>query len=359
MNTRSAFTAGLVTLLALSSGCKEQEVSRTSEGTLYVGAYESADVVERVVSPGTRQLILEGHAGAINLQAAETDVARLSITRKARGDSPSEASANLAGLDIIEEGDDLAFRYRFAAEKPELSRYVVTGEIPAGTPLTIQWTSGPVSLDGFKEDVDVRTINGDVGYVGTSNKVRLQSRNGDVRGAIFPAAKTLPADTLRPIPAATTSYEFATANGDVVATIPSSLNVRIDALTSAGEIRTAGFPFLDEKFGNVNAGARFTARLGTGNGRLKLATQHGSIHIREAIAPTEPVGSVSPDTSMSVQDKAGEAMGRDGTGLDGKGLDEVEQDQSKSGASGDTSSAASRPEPADVSTTDTVRSSSS
>ncbi len=356
MKIRSASTAALFALLLLTIGCKEQEVSRTSEGTLYIGAYESTDVVERVVSPGTRKLILEGHAGAVNLRAGDTDVARLSITRKARGNSPSEASENLAGLDIIEEGDELAFRYRFAAEKPELSRYLVTGEIPAGTPLSIDWTSGAISLDGFAEDIDVRTINGDVGFIGASSKVRLQSRNGDVRGAVF-SIPEVPADTLQPIPAVNASYEFTTANGDIVATIPSSLNVHIDALTSAGEIRTANLPFVDEQFGTLNAGARFTARLGAGNGQLKLATQHGSVHIREAI-PRVDRKADAPADSASAEDPVGmddaEATSQDQTEDDS--TDELEFNRK---GSDDASSAPSGAKPADASTADTVKSSSS
>lgn len=357
MRLRSASTAALSTLLILSIGCKEQEVSRTSEGTLYVGAYESTDVVERVVSPGARKLILEGHAGTVSLQAGDTDVARLSITRKARGNSPSEASENLAGLDIIEEGDELAFRYRFAAKKPELSRYVVTGVIPASTPLTIEWTSGSISLDGFAEDVDVRTVNGDVGFVGTSSNVRLQSRNGDVRGAVF-GAPVSPADTLRPIPAVTASYEFTTANGDVVTTIPSSLNVHVDALTSAGEIRTANLPFVDEQFGSVNAGARFTARLGAGNGQLKLATQHGSVHIRESIPRTDRTSDATADTTESASDTAGsvESEAAEHNALEAGGADDLEF---KPEGSDDSSASPSGAKPTDASTADTVQTSSS
>ncbi|MBT8401177.1 MAG: DUF4097 family beta strand repeat protein [Rhodothermia bacterium] len=357
MNIRSTATAGLLTLLLLTTGCKEQEVSRTSEGTLYVGAYESTDVVERVVSPGTRKLILEGHAGSVNLRTGDTDVARLSITRKARGNSPTEASENLAGLDIIEEGDEAAFRYRFAAKKPELSRYVVTGEIPAGTPLAIEWTSGSVSIDGFTEDVDVRTINGDVGFIGTSSKVRLQTRNGDVRGAILSMPPTVPADTLRPIPAINASYEFTTANGDVVATIPASLSVHIDAITSAGEIRAASLPFVDERFGTVNAGARFTARLAAGNGQLKLATQHGSVHIRESVLSMDRPGSPAADTTASVPASRDEDVRTNETEADGTGAP-VEDVQPGSAVPRDTTSAPSGA-PADVSRADTVRSSSS
>ena len=310
--------------LLLLGACEEQTISRTTEGTLYLGAYEASDVIERVISPGGRRFVLDGYSGSIRISGSMTDVARLSITRRARGDTPSEAQSNLAGLDIEEEGDETAFRYRFSPDKPEISRYDITGELPPDTPLVIRWTSGKIEVEGLGGPVDVHTVNGDVVYAGTSRQLRLQSKNGDVTASLLEPPRPQSPDTLVPARSASPSYELVTANGDITASVPTSIDIRVDATTSAGNIRTADMPFVSEKFGPVNAGARFTARLGQGNGRMQLATQHGSVTLRPSAATHTAWDSTraSSDSTRAVghtkgfSEGAGEPSGPTGSSAD-------------------------------------------
>ncbi len=279
-------------LLLAGLGCKEPSISRSPEGVLFLGAHEASDTVERVVAPGTRKLILEGHTGNINLTATDADVARLSVTRRARADTPEEAQQKVPGLNIEEEGNEVAFRYRFGADSPETSRFDIVGEIPRTTPVVVNWRSGAISVESFAENVEVRTVNGDVEFRGSSPRIVLHTRNGDISAAI----ERVPQATI-----GSSSIELISANGDVSAAIPAAANLRVEAQTSAGTIQSGSFPFVSEKLSPVGAGARFQARLGEGTGLLKLSTQHGSVSIgvHEVAAPEEAVPEIPSDTTAS------------------------------------------------------------
>ncbi len=267
----------------LFASCEKPSVSRSEGGTLFLGTEEATDTFDRAVSPGSRQLILEGFAGDVHLIATDSDVARLTVTRRARGDSPEEARSNLAELDIEETGDEASYRYRFLAARTELSRFDVVGEVPRATPVLVKWKAGNIRIDGLSSETVVQNHSGDVGFAGPSSMVRLATRNGDVSATVQSA---LPAP----------DYQLLTANGDATVALPAAASVHVEASTAAGSIRTGDLPFTSERFGPADAGARFKARLGEGTGSVKLTTQHGSILISRFEPPQAPA---VPDTVIA------------------------------------------------------------
>ncbi len=289
-NSYFVLTLSLILLMG-GAGCKEPSLSRSPEGVLSLGAHEASDTIERVVAPGVRNLILEGHTGNIYLTATDANVARLSVTRRTRADTPEEAEQKLQRLNVEEEGNETAFRYRFAADSPETSRFDIVGEIPRATPVVVNWRSGVVSVESFAESVEVRTVNGDIEFHGSSPRIAVHTRNGDISATIESAPQTT---------APRSNMEFVSANGDVTALIPANANVRLEATTSAGTIRAGALPFSSEKFSVVGAGARFHARLGDGSGLVKLATQHGSIVVgRFEAAATEDAAPGAPSDTTA------------------------------------------------------------
>ncbi len=215
-----------IALLAIFSACQEPTINRSEEGVIFLGSDESSDVVERVISPGQRTVVLNGFAGSINLVGSDSDVARFTITRTARGDSPAEAQSQLRNLDIEEVGDELTYRYNFTASQNALSRFDVTGTVPAGTPITIQWVAGNITIDGLSEKVEVQNQHGDVGYFGPSSTVRLRTRNGSAAATLTSTTKTF-------------DVALLTANGDVTAHVSrlASGNIEANDLGRCGQHR--------------------------------------------------------------------------------------------------------------------------
>jgi len=275
-----------IALLAIFSACQEPTINRSEEGVLFLGSEESSDVVERVISPGQRRVVLNGFAGSINLVGSDSDVARFTITRTARGDSPAEAQSQLRNLDIEEVGDELTYRYNFTASQNALSRFDVTGTVPKGTPIAIQWVAGNITIDGISGKVEVQNQHGDVGYSGPSSTVRLRTRNGSAAATLTSTANTF-------------DVALLTANGDVSAHVSPLASGNIEATTSAGAISTDSIDFVSESYSPADAGARFRGRLGQGAGQISLATQHGSVsisaYVAPAVTPAEAVEAAMPE----------------------------------------------------------------
>ena len=281
MKAQTLLSAFLVVSLPFVGGCQEPTISQTEEGVLLLGTDEVSDVVERVTSLGSRTLILEGFAGSVRLTGTDSDVARLSITRAARGDSPEEANEQLGKLVIDELGDELSYRYEFSSSDRFLSQFHVEGTVPSRTPVQIRWTSGDLTLTDVHGPADIQTSHGDVAYSGGSTKVVLRTRNGTADAVLSSAAPTLEAELL-------------TANGDVSASLPPSGSTHVEAATSAGSISVEGITFASQSYSPADAGARFQGRLGEGSGRVSLTTQHGSVNVRAYGGPTYVPSETAP-----------------------------------------------------------------
>ncbi len=281
--------AALVATFFALSACQQPSINRSEDGLLFLGSHEASDVVERVIAPGNRSLLLEGFAGTVRLTGTDSDVARFEITRTARGDSPAEAQSQLQNLQIEEVGDETSYRYRFAASENAMSRFDVVGTVPATTEMRIRWVAGDVELDGLSGDVDVQSQHGSLSYIGSGSIVHLRTRNGSVRASLGSVS-------------AGSDVDLLTANGDIVAALPASASTHLEASTSAGSIATGTIAFASESYSAMDAGARFEGRLGEGAGRVAIRTQHGSVEIsayvppvKDVVAQPDSLGSESPD----------------------------------------------------------------
>ncbi|MDX1739688.1 MAG: hypothetical protein R3178_00270 [Rhodothermales bacterium] len=274
------------------SACQEPSISRSDDGLLFLGSHEASDVVERVIAPGNRSLILDGFAGTVQLTGTDSDVARFQITRTARGDSPDEAQSQLQNLEIEEVGDETSYRYKFAAADGALSRFDVVGTVPAGTDLRIRWVAGDLELGGLSGDLDVQSQHGSLSYTGSGSIVHMRTRNGSVHATLSAVSEGSDVDLL-------------TANGDVVAALPAGASTHLEASTSAGSIATGTITFVSESFSSMDAGAKFEGRLGEGAGRVAMRTQHGSIdistfvpQIKDLIAEPDSLRPETPDVPV-------------------------------------------------------------
>lgn len=284
----------LVGSLTLFGACQDPTISRSDDGNLLLGSYEASDVVERVISPGQRSLVLEGFTGSIHLTGDDSDVARLQITRRARGDTPAEAEGRLANLDIEETGDDASFRYNFGASDRATSSFDIEGTVPANTPVRIEWVAGDIDVGGLIADIEVRNRHGGIAYSGPSSKVHLRTRNGDVSAALAAAGPQ-------------SNVDLVANNGDVSLLVSPEASVRIVATTSAGSIRTGRLSFVSESYSPMDAGSRFEGRIAQGTGRIMISTEHGSVDIGEYV-PQIQVHAEAPDTTDSAAGAAPDSV---------------------------------------------------
>ncbi|QXD14650.1 DUF4097 family beta strand repeat protein [Rhodocaloribacter litoris] len=277
--------AGAVVLLA---GCQQgADVRQTEEGSLVLGSAEVQEAVSRAVAPGARTLVLDGFAGDVVLTASVDAVARFTFTKRARGDDAGAARRNLERIRIEESGDAQTYRYLLRADRAELSRVDVEGTVPRGATLHILLRSGNVSLDGLEGPITVTNENGNVRITGAGAGVTVQTANGNVAVGM----NRLPAGE---------SVRLTTVNGNVTLALPAAVSARIEAGTSAGEIRVDGLTFADRRLDPQGAGGHFQGRLGTGAATVTLKTENGNIVLREGPLEVPPAGEDVPaDTAMA------------------------------------------------------------
>ena len=245
----------------------ESDVSRTADGVMRLGAVEVVDTVGRTVAPNDRPLVLEGLRGSVQLSGADRRTTDLSFVRRGRGDDPDAGRSVVEGISITEQGTESEYVYTLAADDEDYAAVDIRGTVPRQTALRIDRLSGAVVIEGVGGALTVTHDHGSVDVEGAAAPVEVTIKNGDVRVGF----RSVPTEgTLR----------LQTANGDIDVGLPPEASVQVDARTNAGTIRTQGLSFSPERFAPVNAGARYTAELGTGGPTLEARTENGSITLR-------------------------------------------------------------------------------
>lgn len=259
------------------------DVDRTEEGVMRLGSVEVVDTVSRTVALNDRLLVLEGLRGSVHLTGADPSTADLSFIRRGRGDRREAAQSVLEGISITERGTDREYTYTLSAEKDAYAAVDLRGRVPRETELQIDRLSGPVHLEGVEGMLTIEHEHGAVDVEGASAPVEMTLKDGDVQVDF----QTVPVEG---------SSLLQTGNGDIHLRLPAEASAQIDARTNAGLIRTQGLSFTAEQFAPIDAGARYTAQLGTDGPPIELRTQNGSITIR-AIEPAQ--ADTSDTTSVS------------------------------------------------------------
>lgn len=260
----------LVLLLTVLLGACEQpdtsDVNRTSEGVLRLGSVEAVDTLTRAVSPSGRPLTIEGLRGSVELRGTDASTATLQFVRRARGRDVAAARGVLDELDITEAGSEDGYTYTLEKNGSAYATVAVTGTVPHATALTLDRTTGAVSIAGMDGPVTVTHEHGPVSIREAAGAVTVEVKNGDVE--VHYAA--LPSDT---------ESTLRTVNGDVTLRLPPEASTQIHAETSVGAVRTRALDFTEQNFAPQEAGGQYSAQLGKGTASIDLQTQNGSLRI--------------------------------------------------------------------------------
>jgi DUF4097 and DUF4098 domain-containing protein YvlB len=155
--------------------------------------------------------------------------------------------------------------------------------LPAGVRARLESVNGTITVDGATADLAAETTNGDITITDIGGAVTAETTNGDVtiRSARGPVrAETvngaIGVEVAPAAPAADLALE--TVNGSVTVWVASGFQGTIDMETTHGTVHT-DFP--------VTVQGRFDprhvrARIGSGGGRISLATVNGDLSLRKA-----------------------------------------------------------------------------
>lgn len=278
--------AVLVLIGAVGCGPREEEdVGQNEEGNLAPGEATVVERVARSVAPADRPLVLSGFNGTVRLDGTEAEVARLVFEKRARGESDAAAREVLAGIELIEQGDASRYEYVMRTNQSARSAVNVRGTVPEDTQLRIDFESGAVALAEVDGPIEIEHQSGSVHVTGAAASVFVNTRNGDIEVDMRHVPKTA-------------RIEMLTSNGDLALTVPEDASLQITAQTEAGQVTVQDLDFASRRLDPQGAGARFEARLGTGNTDVVMSTENGSITLRGGpAAASAPADTARRDTA--------------------------------------------------------------
>lgn len=275
------------------SACEQpstSDVNRTEEGVLRLGSVEAVDTLTRAVSPSGRPLVIEGIRGTVELRGTEETTAQLQFVRHGRGKDAETARSVLDDLDITESGSEKSYTYTLERNGGAYAAVDVTGTVPRDAALTLDRTTGPVSIAGVEGPLTVTHEHGPVSIRGAAASVTVEIKNGnvDVQLASLPD----------------TTVTLRTVNGDVTLRLPPDASTQLTAETEVGAIRTRGLELTEQHFTPRNAGGQYSAQLGDGAASVELHTKTGSV----VIAATGTGAAEAPADEMGPEDEAASGM---------------------------------------------------
>ena len=284
-------TLSLLIFLVLISGCRteREDIVVGDADELIVGQREVQDSSTRGVDPGNRTIVLSGFNGDIELRGSNDPTARLEFVRRARGATDERAQEVLQSVEIDESGTDDSYRFAMTTSDPARSAVNVRGTVPVGSSLNIELQSGHISIVNVDGPIEITNENGGIEVSGASQRMNLNTRNGDI------------AFDMRMIPPEG-NIVAETRNGSVIAGLPTSASLRVDAQTSVGDIHVSSLAFENRRLERRQAGARFSGQLGNGTTDVNVSTENGSITLRESGRMSAPISDPAaiPSDTMTI-----------------------------------------------------------
>lgn len=251
----------LVTLAAggLLAGCGEE-----------IGSVEAEAEERRAVSLDGRQLILDGFAGTVSVEAdASLDEAELVFTRVAGGATEESAQGLLPRVRLEEAGDGELYQFVWRTDLPRGARVDADVRVPLGTDLVVRLGAGDLRLAGLDGPVDAETGAGNVTVeMGSSTTLRTKTGSGATRLE----AVALPLDA---------AWRAEAGAGDLTIALSPGVSVRVDAESGAGTLTLdEALDFADPVAGDTPGRASFSGTLRDGTASLDATTGAGNLTVR-------------------------------------------------------------------------------
>lgn len=221
-----------------------------------------------------RMVEIKGINGEIRAQPASGNEVRVTATKSARRNNPSEVR-----IEVVEHAGGVTICAVYPTPRNARSENRCTPgsggsmsvqnndvnvefvvQVPANVNFTGRTVNGGVEARNLTGDVEARTVNGGVTVV-TGGRARGATVNGSVDITMGRADHDM---------------KFETVNGQITVRLPEGTNANVRAATVNGDIQT-DFPLtVQGRFGRRS----LEGTLGSGGRTLELSTVNGSIHLR-------------------------------------------------------------------------------
>ena len=232
------------------------------------------DIIDTTLafSPGD-QLTLANTNGEIEVVSWDRAEIRIEAHKRARARGDQDVQAALDKLKVVidEVSGGVTIDTKFPASgvggwtgnKVSLSvDYRIT--VPRQADLDIDTVNGQVGVRGVSGDIDIDTTNGRIEVTDSAGQVSAKSTNG---GISIELAEVNSGE----------SMIFQTTNGGVTLSLPSSVRASLTARTTNGTIET-DFPITVK--GKMSR-TRLDGEINGGGGEIDIKTTNGGIRIRE------------------------------------------------------------------------------
>lgn len=137
-------------------------------------------------------------------------------------------------------------------------------ELPAHCPIQAKTVTGSLTISGSAAPVSARVVTGQL-------KLR------DIDGPIY--AKTVTGQLTYSGNLTDESHRFESATGEIVLTVPETVNAQLSAKTGVGNV-SCKLPLTDRREERHLVGGKLWGTLGSGAGRIKAQIGTGSLEIR-------------------------------------------------------------------------------
>lgn len=222
-----------------------------------------------------KMIEIKGVRGSIRAARADGRAVEVTAVKFARRSDPDEVT-----IEVVEHEDGVTICAVYPSNerrpnecRPGSRGRMSTGNndvevefvvrVPAGVHFAGRTVNGKIEAAGLDSDVEARTVNGSID-VSTSGFARATTVNGAIRAALGSTDRTR-------------DLEFETVNGSITVELPANANAGLVAKTVNGSI-TSDFPLTIR--GRISR-KRLEGTIGSGGGRIVLATVNGSIALRK------------------------------------------------------------------------------
>ncbi|HXG63729.1 MAG TPA: DUF4097 family beta strand repeat-containing protein [Blastocatellia bacterium] len=240
------------------------------------------------IAPNGR-LSLKNINGSVSIRAWDNDTVKVdtvkhAFTKERLDEARVEIEATADAIHIetkytrssMNWTDDERGRYN----NPASVEYTIT--VPRGVELDgIDLINGDLSLAGLQSEVRASSVNGRVTAENLTGRVKLTTVNGLLEATFDQLPESRP-------------VSLSSVNGQVVVTLPSDANARLNASTVHGGI--SNDLGLRVKRGK-HVGRNLAAIFGSGGARVELSNVNGGIEIRRAAdgRPLSPIQDLIPE----------------------------------------------------------------
>lgn len=229
---------------------------------------EATETVERTVAMDSSMAFhLDGFNGQVIVEGRRDSVATITMEKKATAESAEAAEALLESITITADSSGGAYALRLRSEAPERTSVEVRVQVPYRTPLRLELENGPVEVQAVSAPITVSVDNGSVEIEGATGALSVTAVNGNVTARMAGFREGA-------------EVTLETTNGNVDLGVPASASAQVEAATEVGELTVRGVTLAERVDDTQTTGGTVRGVLGSGEGRITLRAQNGSVALR-------------------------------------------------------------------------------